>query len=84
VFNLDTAVVLRTPLYVRLAPRLAVDPVAYAFQPALLAAALAVLAAGVAAHVDLGRLLTDASGAGAGIARRRCRYRYWPVVTRSI
>jgi arsenical pump membrane protein len=37
VFNLDTAVVLLTTLYVRLARRLAVDPVAYAFQPALLA-----------------------------------------------
>jgi arsenical pump membrane protein len=37
VLNLDAAVVLLTPLYVRLARRLALDPVAFAFQPALLA-----------------------------------------------
>jgi arsenical pump membrane protein len=37
VFNLDTAVVLLTPLYARLARRLGVDAVAFAFQPALLA-----------------------------------------------
>jgi arsenical pump membrane protein len=37
VFNLDTAVVLLTPLYARLARRLGADAVAFAFQPALLA-----------------------------------------------
>jgi arsenical pump membrane protein len=37
VFNLDTAVVLLTPLYARLARRVGVDAVALAFQPALLA-----------------------------------------------
>jgi arsenical pump membrane protein len=37
VLNLDAAVVLLTPLYVRLARRLSLDPVAFAFQPALLA-----------------------------------------------
>jgi arsenical pump membrane protein len=37
VLNLDAAVVLLTPLYVRLARRLDLDPVAFAFQPALLA-----------------------------------------------
>jgi len=37
VFNLDAAVVLLTPLYVRIARRLGLDPVALAFQPALLA-----------------------------------------------
>jgi arsenical pump membrane protein len=37
VLNLDAAVVLLTPLYIRLARRLALDPVAFAFQPALLA-----------------------------------------------
>ncbi|MDQ1519969.1 MAG: hypothetical protein QOI55_1042 [Actinomycetota bacterium] len=37
VLNLDAAVVLLTPLYVRLARRLSLDPVAFAFQPPLLA-----------------------------------------------
>jgi arsenical pump membrane protein len=37
VLNLDAAVVLLTPLYIRLARRLELDPTAYAFQPALLA-----------------------------------------------
>jgi arsenical pump membrane protein len=37
VLNLDAAVVLLTPLYVRLARRLSLDPVAFAFQPALVA-----------------------------------------------
>ena len=37
VFNLDAAVVLLTPLYIRIAQRRAIDPVVLAFQPALLA-----------------------------------------------
>ncbi|MCU1428579.1 MAG: Citrate transporter [Actinomycetia bacterium] len=37
VLNLDAAVVLLTPLYIRLARRLVLDPVAFGFQPALLA-----------------------------------------------
>ncbi len=37
VLNLDAAVVLLTPIYVRLARRLGIDAVALAFQPALLA-----------------------------------------------
>lgn len=37
VFNLDAAIVLLTPLYLRLATRYALDPVATAFQPVLLA-----------------------------------------------
>ncbi|MFT3852151.1 MAG: hypothetical protein QM733_05360 [Ilumatobacteraceae bacterium] len=37
VFNLDAAVVLLTPLYVRIAQRHGIDPVVLAYQPALLA-----------------------------------------------
>ena len=37
VLNLDAAVVLLTPLYVRVARRTGLDPVALAFQPVLLA-----------------------------------------------
>lgn len=37
VFNLDAAVVLLTPLYIRIAQRHGIDPVVLAYQPALLA-----------------------------------------------
>jgi arsenical pump membrane protein len=37
VFNLDAAVVLLTPLYIRIAQRHGIDPIVLAFQPALLA-----------------------------------------------
>ena len=77
VFNLDAAIVLLTPLYVRIARRHGLDPVRLAFQPVLLAslASSALPVSNLTNLIVADRLDATTGSSCGGWGRRRCSRR---------